>query len=231
MKSKILKIAVVLLIISGLAGSGYLFHYKLQLEDQIVHLEQDIEAGNRRERMLKKKYSQEKARVATCMRAKLAEESKNLKLHKAIKAVTQEKELLAVQNTQMEKKYQVKVDKFEKKILKFEEYKDKMKVAREKLIEKYRALTKQDREKAVQISELKFEKQELESNLKMTESSLQRSRKHNTRLCEIAEELTQKYREDNGAAVDPLTKIGMVEMEHIIQEYIKRIDKEKIIEQ
>lgn len=230
-KGIILKIIVAVLVISGLTGSGYLFYNKLQLEEQIVNLQKEIEDGNRRERMLKRKYSQEKTKLATCMRAKLAEESKNAKLCKTVKTLTAEKETLAAQNAAMEKKYEAKIAVYGKKIQKLEEYKERMKAARETLVEKYRELAKQDREKAEQISELKFEKQELQSNLKMTESSLERSRKHNTQLCEIAEELTEKYLEKTGGSAEPFTKLGMVEMEHLVQEYLKRIDKEKIIEQ
>ena len=62
------------------------------------------------------------------------------------------------------------------------------------------------------------------------EKELDRNFKHNRRLSEIAEDLTNKYREKSGGS-EPFTKLGMIEMEHLVQNYIKQIDKERILEQ
>ncbi|MBU1194390.1 MAG: hypothetical protein KKE62_13890 [Proteobacteria bacterium] len=231
MKRKLIQMMIVLVMVSGLGGSGYLFYHKLQQDNHIASLEQTLEAEQRKQRMLQKKYMEEKAQVSTCMRAKLAEESKNIAFQKTIAQLQEEKTKFTTQLADLEKKYALKIETCETKILKLEEFKEKLKASREKLIEKYRALALEDRKKSDQISELKGQNQELESNLKMTESTLGRAQKHNARLCEIAEELTQKYRKNAGLQADPFTKIGMVELEHLIQTYIKHIDKEKIITQ
>lgn len=231
MKKQTTRIIVTVLMIAGLSGTGYLFYHKLQLDRQIVGLEQTIEADQKKQRMLQKKYTEEKAKQSTCMRAKLAEESKNAALQGAISQLEEEKANFSATLAEVEKKYSVKIEKFEKKILKLEEYKEKLKVSRENLIGKYKILAQEDRKKARQIQELENMKQELISDLKTTSDTLERARKHNGRLCEISEELTKKYREKNGLHADPFTKIGMVELEHLIQTYIKQIDKEKIITQ
>ena len=224
-------IIIFVLMVAGLSGSGFLFYQKLQLNRQITGLEQDIEDLSRRERILQKKYIQEKAKMASCARAKMAETSKNAQLIKTVTALKAEKASFEAEKAAIEKTFQAKLDLSAKKIAALETYKEKMKQAREELIEKYKTLARTDREKAGQISDLKIKKQELSSNLKMTKGELKRSLKHNARLCEIAEELTEKYREKNGISADPFTKIGMVELEHMLQQYLKNIDKEKIITQ
>lgn len=223
----IIKALIIVIMLSGLGGTGYLLYVKNGLDLQIVSLNKEIEDGNKRLRAVQKKYAQEKAKLGTCMRMKMAEEIKNAKLTKEIKEF--EKVKLDVQN---------QIEGFEIKIASLNAIIDKMKTiraaleeSRQKVMEKYKASVKSEREKTAQIKDLETQKRGLEFEISHLEKELDRNFKHNRRLSEIAEELTEKYRKKAGHGSEPFTKLGMIEMEHLLQDYIKKIDKEKIIEQ
>ena len=230
MLGKLLKIFVVLVMLAGLGGSGYLWYLNNNLEQEITGLNKDIEKGKQRERALKKKYTQEKAKLGTCMRVKMAEQGKRQQLQVKIESLEKEKQGLADEMARIETKFEARLEKHKTRIEKLKASREEVLTAMKALREKYKSAVLDARKKDEKVAILNDEKQELKSTLKMTESSLFRSNKHNTKLCVIAEELTQRYREKAGNG-DPFTKLKMVEIEHLIQSYIKRIDKEKIVTQ
>ncbi len=234
MISKLIKILVVLIMISGLAGAGFFWNETRKRDAQISGLNTELDKAGKRNRAIQKKYTQEKAKLGTCMRMKMAEESKKLKFMKQVKTLTAEKAVILAQKEAVEKKYQASLASQEKKKKWVDSYKAKIAKMDEryrKLAEKYKASMAENRQKTGEIRQLQGEKKEVESELKRTGKTLERSNKHNKRLCVLAEELVEKYREETRGKSDPFTKIGMVELEHLMQEYIKKIDKEKIIEQ
>lgn len=230
MGSILFKILVVLLIFSGMAGSGYLWYIKVGLEKEIVSLNGDVDAAKKRTRAAIKKYTQEKAKLSTCMRAKMSAETMKAKLKKDFDAALFERKVLEAQKATLEQKLEKKNLTHKKKIAKWKESYQKLADRQNQLMEKYKKALQANREKEERISVLESEKQELQAILDRTESRLHRSLKHNERLCVIAEELTLKYQEETKGKTEPFTKIKMVELEQLIQEYIQRIDKEKIIE-
>lgn len=230
MRLKIVRILVVLIMLAGLGGTGYFWYLKFEADHTILGLQDEIETGKKRLSSAQKKYTQEKAKLGNCMRMNLDEKSRNAKLQDEISALTAEKEAFAVQKAALEKKHQAELASVKDEIVKLNADKEKLILSRDKLMEKYQQTEQNNREKTEEIGTLSSEIKDLKSQLKLTENSLDRTRKHNTKLCVIAEELTRKYREEAGEG-DPFTKLKMVEIEHLIQEYIKRIDKEKIIEQ
>lgn len=223
----IVKVLIILVMLSGLGGTGYLLYVKNGLDLQIASLNKEIEDGKKRVRAVQKKYAQEKAKLGTCMRMKMAEEIKNAKLIKEIKDF--EKVKLAVQN-QMEG-FQIKIASLNAIIEKMQTIRAALEESRQKVVEKYKASVMSEREKTAQIKALEAKKKSLEFEISHLEKKLDRNFKHNRRLSEIAEELTEKYRKKAGYGSEPFTKLGMIEMEHLLQDYIKKIDKEKIIEQ
>jgi chromosome segregation ATPase len=227
MAKRIINVLIILIMVSGLGGTGYLLYVKNGLDAEIVFLNKEIDDGKKRIRAVQKKYAQEKAKLGTCMRMKMAEEIKNAKLIKQISEF--EKVKFAVQN---------QLEGFEKKVASLNTIIEKLKTirteleeSRQKVVEKYRASVRSEREKMNQIKDLETKKKALEFEISHLEKELDRNFKHNRKLSEIAEELTKKYREKAGYGSDPFTKLGMIEMEHLLQDYIKKIDKEKIIEQ
>ena len=230
MFAKLMKIFVVLLMLAGLGLSGYLWHENKGLTQTIAGLNDDVDKGLRRERALKKKYTQEKAKLGTCMRVKMAEQSKRQQCQQQVAGLEAEKEALAAEIGKIEQKFEAKTERYKQRIEKLKASREEILAAMAGLREKYKKAVLAGRDKDEQIATLNGEKQELKSELKMTQSSLARSNKHNAKLCVIAEELTAKYRDAAGQG-DPFTKLKMVEVEHLIQEYIKRIDKEKIVTQ
>lgn len=228
MLKKILIILVVLLMITATGLSGYLWQETRSLNQHILAQDREIETGRRRQRAIQKKYTQEKAKLGTCLRAKMAEQGKNRALQNQVTSLTGENEALAAEIAKAESRLKSTIAAHKARIEKLDAAREKVAASLEALREKYKAVVLSGREKDEQISVLDSEKRDLESQLKMLENRLSRNRKHNEKLSVIAEELTQKYREKSSGG-DPFTKLKMVEIEHMIQEYIKRIDKEKIL--
>jgi len=230
MKKKTSRIIALLLAVAALSGLGYLGYLKIQADRQILALGETIEAGEKRYQALQKKYTEEKAGLNACTRARQAEEARKRELQAEIDLLLSEKEEFAAQSENLEKKCRDTAAGLEEKIRASEAQAAKTEKSLQDLTEKFKALQTADREKTGRISGLESEKKELESVLNQTQQSLERSLKHNKRLGEIAEELTEKYKIKAGSGSEPFTKLGMVELEHLIQEYVKQIDKETIIQ-
>jgi chromosome segregation ATPase len=230
MKKKLLTACTVLLVLAGFGGTGYLWHVKNGLETQIVGLNTDLEASKRKTRAAMKKYSEEKAKVNTCMRGRMALEAQNGKLMMQARQLKAQNQEMAANIESIKEQFKAKVVEFNEKVLKMKAYKQKLDKSKEALVEKYNTLLAKGRELQAKYNTLELEKTKVDGQLAQTESRLNRSLKHNEKLCVIAEELTNKYRKKTNGT-EPFTQIRMVEVEHMIQEYVKRIDQEKIIEQ
>ncbi len=234
MRLKIIKILVVLFMLAGLCGSAYFWNEMTKRDDRIAGLNNELDVANTQLRAARKKYTQEKAKLGTCMRMKMAEEAKKLQFQKRVKLLAEEMKVLVAQNEVLVKKLEVAAASLENKDKWIEAYKSKvakMDERYETLVAKYKEAVVLDRKKTGDIRQLEAQKKEVESELALTQKSLERSIGHNKRLCELSEELVDKYWDKNKDKAEPFTKIGMVELEHLVQEYIKQIDKEQIIEQ
>ncbi|WDP92937.1 MAG: hypothetical protein HUN04_25710 [Desulfobacter sp.] len=231
MLEKLLKTIVALLMLAGLAGSAYFWNETQKRDTEIAALNDDIDAVKKRMRATQKKYTQEKAKLGTCLRMKMAEESKRIKFQKLAEAMVVENQALAARKEAAENKYKNAAAVYAQKLEALNAYKEKLTKRYDTLVEKYKALALADREKTGEIRMLEGDKKGLESEMAALEKRLERNRKHNERLCVITEELTEKYREKTKNSADPFTKLGMIEIEHMLQEYIKRIDKEKLVAQ
>lgn len=231
MRNRIIRVVVVLIMLSGIGGSGYLLYVKKNLDAEIIVLNKEIDDGKKRLRAAQKKYTQEKAKLGTCMRVKMAEEVKNTRLIKEVRKISDEKLAVQLELESLGKKHEKKMASMKEVIEKMKTIRAKIEESRQKIVEKYKVVVQSEREKTARIKNLEAEKKELEFNISHLEKELDRNFKHNQRLSEIAEELTAKYREKAGNGSEPFTKLGMIEMEHLVQNYIKKIDKEKIIDQ
>ena len=213
----------------ALAHQGIFWHQTQKKDDEIACLNKDLDTAEKMTRAVKKKYIQEKAKLGTCMRVKMAEESKRVKYQKQVQVLTLEKEALAAQNAVLEEKTQIAFSSYVQKIEKLREILKTWATRYDSLVGKYKELAQADREKSGQIQMLERDKKGLKADVSRLEKRLARNFKNNQRLCEIAEELTDKYRDAKKNHGEPFTKIGMIELEHLLQEYIKRIDKEKLV--
>nr|WP_319493782.1 hypothetical protein [uncultured Desulfobacter sp.] len=230
MKKILFRSIAILLILAGIAGCGYLWKVKQGLETQIATLENDVDLLQRKNRAAVKKYNQEKAKVATCMRSKMVIEAQKAKLQNMVSSFDNQKTALEAQVKDLEQRLVQHDTTCEQRVDKLKDAYKQLADNRKEIIVKYKELAEKNRGLSDQIVQLESQKAELSSELSQTESRLNRSLKHNEKLCVIAEELTNKYREKTNGS-EPFTKIEMVELEHIIQDYLKRIDKEKIIAQ
>ena len=230
MLKKLLITLVALLMTASMGLSGYLWQENKSLNQHILVQEQEMEKSKRRQKAAQKKYTREKAKLGTCIRVKMAEQSKNQVLRKQVESLAGEKQALVEKVTKAESRLKSTVAAYKAKIEKLGAAREKVTAFLDTLREKYKAAVLSGREKDERISVLNSEKKDLESQLDMMENKLSRNRRHNEKLSVITEELTRKYREKSNGG-EPFTKLKMVEIEHLIQEYIKRIDKEKIVTQ
>ena len=231
MNRKTGKILIVLVIAAAIASLGYFGYSKIKADRQILSLNEVIEAGNKKYQALQKKYAEEKTELNSCMKSKQADDAQKRKLQEEISLLQSKQEDSATQTQTLEKKCLAETGSLEEKIKTLETLAAKAEKSRQDFEGKYKSVQAADHEKSGQIRILESEKKELSSALNQTRQSLDRSLKHNRRLGEIAEELTEKYKKKAGSGAEPFTKLGMVELEQLIQEYVKQIDKEKIIRQ
>lgn len=234
MPKKIFSILMALVMIAGVSSAGYFWNETQKRDSIIASLTEEIHVAEKRMRAIHRKYAEEKAKLGTCVRMKMVEESNKLKFQKQVKELIAEKDVILSQKEAIEKKYQASLAAQETKEKWVESYKEKIAKLEDRytqLQKKYQASEEENRQKTGDIRQLQAEKKDIEFELKQTEKSLERSNKHNERLCVLSEELVEKYWGKKRNVADPFTKIGLVELEHLVQEYLKKIDKEKVIMQ
>jgi hypothetical protein len=82
------------------------------------------------------------------------------------------------------------------------------------------------------IGDLEKEKQTVGNDLKAANDLVALCRRHNTEFAKITAELIEKYKnkriKTSLLQAEPFTQIKQVEIEHLIQHYQERIDKERI---
>ncbi len=224
---------VVLLIAGALAaGIGY---GQFQLNRERDVWKKRLSQAERKTALFKKKYAEKKALEAQFLRTKLAIEGQKRKIEAELKKLEKEKHALRQVQEGLEReleKRDKKVADLEKKIgetLKQYQDLDKKKKVMEKKFAETRKKNKED------IDALEAEKADLESRLQALENRIKRCVAHNTKLSLIAEQLLQNVASKGGLKnfiqKEPFTQIKKVELEHLIQEYRDRIDKEKITKQ
>jgi chromosome segregation ATPase len=95
-----------------------------------------------------------------------------------------------------------------------------------------RALKEHEREMEKLGAEKKAVESELTASLRSAQQRIERYEGHNARLLLIAKELVEAYKNKGVSTsvlqVEPFTQIRRVEMEHLEQEYLDRIEREKI---
>ncbi len=200
--------------------------YRLNKERDALTL--SLKQEQNRYKALQVKYAEQKTRMATMRRSKLALEGNLRQAQKELKTVQEEKDALAEELAGLEEKYDQKVATLKAHI---EKYKENM----EKLVENrdaYKAELAETvavvKERNEMIHELTAEKEDLSLKLQETKATLKRCVKHNARLSVLSEELVTAY-ENKGVGdsllhAEPLTQLERVEVEKLIQEYRDRID-------
>lgn len=227
--------ALLLVFIVALIGGNVYMVLKYQaLQEVEAGLMKEIESLERRQRALKQKAAQEKAVAATLMRAKLAAEGQNRNLQGKIEELEKEKAQLLAAKDKGREQWQAEVAAKTAEIEKWEKRYEKINALAQELKEQVRGLNQEIAEKEDRIQTLRAEKAELASELRQETRTAERYLRHNRILGEVADELIERYRKKDFSDIlkekEPFTGIPQVEVEHMLQEYLDRVDRGTIQE-
>jgi chromosome segregation ATPase len=220
-------IIAILLVIS--CYCGYL-NYAIGMERD--HLAADLDSSQKRNKIIQRKYAEEKAQVATLQRAKLSIEGQVLQAQQELSRAEQENADLNAKIESAEADCNRKTAKLEREVEKTNENIEKLKANRAQYKEKLAEVVQIVKERNQMIQTLSEKNEELNLDLQEKTSTLDRCGTHNARLTVLSEELLNAYEKkgvgDSLLNTEPLTQIKKVEMEHLIQLYRDRIDNDNL---
>lgn len=229
----IFRIVVILVIISGLGGSGYFWHIQNQLAAQCNGLQKNLKISERKVVRLERKKRELQIRADTMRRSKVNFENKIADMELEIARITEEMATVAAQKNAL--------------IAKVEHVNETVKVC-EAEIEKLRnetAVLKQDAalEKKRLIAtieewEAKSEQLTLEKEFVIDERDtlgmwLNKCRRDNGKLVGMTRGLMEQYRQKGMVNVlvekEPVTGLKKVRLENMLQEYEDNIEQVEFI--
>jgi chromosome segregation ATPase len=204
---------------SGLAVGLIYGHIMLGRQEQ-VH-QNKVNELNKKVAMLGKKASDEREALSGA-------EGRNRSLQAELDRLRKENG----QQAEDMKKLQSDGQLLEAKLKAMTDEASQMKAARDEVSAQLAQLLQAARNLEGQAKLLAAGKQTLENSLIKVNQELDTCRSHNARLCLIADEMLTKHKSGGvvGGMVrnEPLTQIGKVELERLMQEYRDKIDQEKV---
>lgn len=228
---KILIALVLMLALAGLAALGNVYYKERKAR---TGLEQDLADTEKKVRLLQKKYSEQKALVGQLMRTKHALEGQKRATSEEVEKLEKEKKaLLAAQGSLKAelKKRDLALNSREEKIKEvLDQLANIRKTHKDLELKLGEAVKKHEKE----MARMNGEKKDLDRDLKRTRQFLERSEDRNARLCILAGELIEKYKNKTVSDVmlknEPFTQFKKVELEKMVQDYEDRIEKERLRE-
>jgi len=222
MRTLIRVVVIVVVLAAGiLAGFGY---ERNELQ-KLSKIDQDkLNDANKKLAAMQKKYTDEKTlHYSTEMQKKSALED-GTKVRKENVALTESiKELEA------------KVSASEEQNKGTEEKLAAFRADLEAVRKKFDEAAQVVREKEAEIKRFSAEQQALQANLAKHQERLERSEANNAKLCVVAEELLEKYKNKGVFTAlsqsEPLTQLKKVELEKLVQEYSQLIEQDKVKKQ
>ena len=215
---------------AGLAMGGGYGHIRLEKTREALQSEiQDLED---RGAALKKKYAEQKALVGQFMRAKARLEGRARSLQKELEELQAEKQSARGTSSALRAKVREKEEEItllNRKVTQLEQNIEEAFKKRKQLVAKHEETLAQKEEER---SQLEHEKDDLQADLERSRRANDRCRDRNARLCIIAQELVERYKNkgvgDAIAQKEPFTQAGKIELEKLLQEYQFRIEDEKM---
>lgn len=217
------------IILFGLVGGlGYLC-YHLQAEKKM--LAESYEQSESRNRLLNQKYKEEKALVGRLQRETLA-------LTGQVRQARMDADK-ALADTE---RFKEEKDKLAREVQNLDEKKAKLEERIESLIAEKADLNRELGQTSTKLKaqekaneNLEAKNQSLGNDLKRALNDNKRYLAHNRRLAEIAKALVARVEKDElGSSVlakEPLIQFQRVELEKLLQEYLDKIDQEKVVQQ
>ncbi len=224
-RQKKIVIYTVLLMVLGLIG--WLGYTSYQLKEARDGLAEDLKGAQNRNQLLNQKYKEKKAEIDRLQREALLLKGQISQAKMEVEKLQEENEALSAELEKVGGDLKKKLASCEEKMAKLLESHKKLRSAHVEL----KRLQKETSGK------LKF----TENELKNTTAELRRMieinnryREHNVKLSEITKELVGRIeKRDLGTSIlvrEPVVQFSRVELEEILQEYLDKIDEEKIIQ-
>ncbi len=226
---KILIVIILLLGLGGLAALGNVYYKERKTR---IGLERDLDDTKKKVRLLKKKYSEQKALAGQLMRTKRALEGQKRATREEVEKLEQEKTVLLAEQASLKAEVKKCDSKLKSGAEKIKEILGQLANIRKehKDLEHKMSETVEKHEK--EMAQVNMEKKDLDRHLKRTRQFLKRFEDRNARLCKIAEELIEKYKNKTVSDVmlkkEPFIQFKKVELEKMVQDYEDRIEKEKL---
>jgi chromosome segregation ATPase len=214
---------------------GFLGYQDYQLHTAKKSLESQIVQLNRKMSALKRKYAEEKARVAAVQRAKLAVEAQKREAELKLATLKKENQELLNSQNNIEEQLQKRTKRYETKIARLTEHLSEIKSQLKEMKTRLKTASKTIAKRDAEVDRMSEEIQSLEADIETKRREIERVRGHNKNLVTIAEEILLRYEQKGTGQIilhkEPLTQLKKVEFEHLRQEYLDKIDKEALVEE
>jgi predicted nuclease with TOPRIM domain len=183
--------------------------------------------------LLEQKYKEEKAQVGRMQREKLILEGQVRQAKMDLEKVEKEKQQLLSSSTTSEKKLKKQLNACENTKDQLSESLDELQTTHADLTKRHQQTIMDLEKRVAEVHKLTNENASLNSELKRSISQSNRYLAHNEKLSMISQELVGRIEQKElGSSIlvkEPLVQFERVELEKILQEYLDKIDEEKII--
>ncbi|HVP77592.1 MAG TPA: hypothetical protein VMV04_06830 [Thermodesulfobacteriota bacterium] len=235
--SKII-LPIVTLMIGLIIGLGV---GKLQIQKEQKVFQDKMKEANKKIAYIQKKMAEEKTEATVSVEQRYQNDLDKLQNEKKalgeqfgkVKEQTRNLEAKMEEQTRnLEAKMKEQAQNLEGKVKQSDEVSNRTKKELEEEKHKYAQASQHNKELERERERMTSEKQALQAELEKTTRNLGRCEANNAKLCIIAEEAVNAYRNKGvGAAIlqkEPLTEIKKVELEQLAEKYRQEIEQQKI---
>jgi len=216
----IVRAAVIAVLVAVGLAVGLAYGHILLGREQQAH-QNKVNELNKKVALLGKKASEEREALAGA-------EGRNRSLQAELDRLRKE----SGDQAEDIKKLQAEAQSLEAKLKEMTEESARMKAARDEVSAQLAQVFQAAKDLEGQAKLLAASKQTLEVSLAKVNQELDNCKNHNARLCLIADDMLAKHKSRGalGGIVqnEPLTQIGKVELERLMQEYKDKIEQEKV---
>lgn len=225
------KVVYILLFLS--VGTGFVLGYNhIKLTKEKTSLQHKVEVLNKKVALLRNKYSEKRALAEQQMREKSALAGQKRALEAEVERLGKENRSMLEENkalNALKEKLKNETLSLKAKTEKLSESYSKVRTELAELERKYdRVVMGFDQD----LKHMAAEKKTLESEVRKERHKFNRCETRNVKLCLIANELIEKYRDKGivGALMqkEPFTQLKKVEIEKFMQEYKEKIEEQKL---
>jgi chromosome segregation ATPase len=205
-----------------------LFIKNIQLKNDNTGLETEIAKLEGREKAIKKKYSEEKAKATALQRAKMAADSKTRTLQTQIDEFEDEKARIQDEHNAAVVKLEKMIADAKSELAQLIESRDGLKARYDETSKKLKTANENIRSQKKELADRDDEIKSLNAEVDTALRKIDRVVNHNKALAELGEEVLAEFDDrnvfDSLLEKEPFTQAKRVALEQMIQEYLDRID-------